>query len=142
MVEVIPEVGQEWIVDLVEIFATTWWAGDRDHAAAAAAIAGADLAVGLVDRDADRLVGVTRVLTDGAFVALILDVVVHPEWRGRGLGALLMEAVLARPELAAVRSIELVCQPDLVPFYRRFGFTDQVGASRLMRRTADPRLAT
>lgn len=30
--------------------------------------------------------------------------------------------------------------PDLMPFYRRWGFTDQVGRSRLMRRTSDPRL--
>jgi predicted GNAT family N-acyltransferase len=51
-----------------------------------------------------------------------------------------MEAMLSRPELARVDSIELVCQPDLVDFYRQFGFTDQVGGSRLMRRTDNPQL--
>jgi len=44
---------------------------------------------------------------------------------------------LQHPQLAGVRSVELVCQPELVPFYRRHGFTDQVGHSRLMRRSAD-----
>ncbi|MEV0808960.1 hypothetical protein [Micromonospora sp. NPDC050200] len=39
-----------------------------------------------------------------------------------------------------MRSFELVCQPDLMPFYWRWGFTEQVGHSGLMRRTADPRL--
>ena len=35
--------------------------------------------------------------------------------------------------------IELVCQPELIDFYRRWGFTDHVGASRLMRRAATDR---
>ncbi|MFI5693207.1 hypothetical protein ACIA58_15275 [Kribbella sp. NPDC051586] len=42
--------------------------------------------------------------------------------------------------LAAVRSLELVCQPELIPFYRRWAFSDQVGASTLMRRSTDTRL--
>ncbi|MEO3925750.1 hypothetical protein ABGB07_18040 [Micromonosporaceae bacterium B7E4] len=40
-----------------------------------------------------------------------------------------------------MRSVELVCQPDLMPFYRRWDFTEQVGRSRLMRRTSDPLLS-
>jgi hypothetical protein len=46
-----------------------------------------------------------------------------------------MDELLKRPELADVESIELVCQPELVGFYRRWGFTDQVGRSLLMRLT-------
>jgi hypothetical protein len=51
-----------------------------------------------------------------------------------------MEAVLAHPHVAGVRSVELVCRPDVVAFYRRWGFTEQVGPSRLMRRTGDTAL--
>jgi hypothetical protein len=54
---------------------------------------------------------------------------------------MLLDAIVGHPRLAAVRSVELVCQPDLVPFYRRWGITEPVGRSRLMRRTADPLLA-
>ena len=32
------------------------------------------------------------------------------------------------------RWFELVCQPDLMPFYRRWGFTERVGGSTLMRK--------
>jgi len=53
---------------------------------------------------------------------------------------MLMDTVVGHPQMATVRSIELVCQPDVMPFYRRWGFTDQVGPSRLMRKTADPLL--
>lgn len=63
-----------------------------------------------------------------------------PDVRGTGLGARLMDELLARPELANVDSIELVCQPELVAFYRRWGFTDSVGRSPLMRRTTNPLL--
>lgn len=96
--------------------------------------------MGLVERQNGRLVGFCRAITDGRFLAVILDVVMEPELRGRGGGQRLMEAMLGRPELAAVDSIELVCQPDLVPFYERFGFTNRVGTSLLMRRTRNPRL--
>ncbi len=46
---------------------------------------------------------------------------------------MLIDAIVKHPRLADVRSVELVCQPDMVPFYR-WGFTDEVGGSRLMRR--------
>lgn len=72
----------------------------------------------------------------------MLDVVVDPAYRGTGLGARLVEELLARPELAHVDSIELVCQPELVGFYRRWGFTDEVGGSLLMRRTMNALLAS
>jgi len=97
-----------------------------------------DLLFALVDRNADRLVGFARVLTDGVYLAVVLDVVVADDCRNNGLGGSLMEAILGHPQVSRVRSIELVCQPDLIAFYRRFGFTDQVGHSRLLRKSADP----
>jgi predicted GNAT family N-acyltransferase len=101
---------------------------------------GSDVVAGLVDRASDQLVGFARAITDGTFLALVLDVIVAPAFRGSGLGARLMDELLARPELADVDSIELVCQPELVAFYRRWGFTDSVGRSLLMRRTSNPML--
>jgi len=95
-------------------------------------LAASDLVFALVDRSADRLAGFARVLTDGAYLALVLDVVVV-EWRGQGLGRTLMDAVVAHPRLAGVKSLELVCQPEMMPFYRRWGFTDDIGPSTLMR---------
>lgn len=122
------------------LFASTWWAGHRDDDDVARLLAGSRLVVGLIDTIDDRLVGFCRAIGDGHVLAVILDVIVHPERRGDGLGDVLMEAMLARPELADVDSVELVCQPDLVSFYRRFGFTDRVGTSLLMRRTSNDRL--
>jgi predicted GNAT family N-acyltransferase len=97
-------------------------------------LAGQDLVFALVHREPKRLVGFARVITDDVYLAVVLDVIVSPAARGSGLGAMLLDAIVGHPRLAAVRSVELVCQPDMVPFYRRWGFTDEVGGSRLMRR--------
>jgi hypothetical protein len=43
-----------------------------------------------------------------------------------------MDAVMAR--LDGIESVELSCQPEMVPFYRRWGFDDRLGGSLLMRR--------
>jgi predicted GNAT family N-acyltransferase len=104
-------------------------------------LAGSDLVIGLVDPTSDRLVGFARAITDHVFTAVVLDVIVDSEYRGTGLGAQLMDELLASSELAEVDSIELICQPELVDFYRRWGFTDSVGRSLLMRRTANPLLS-
>lgn len=125
---------------LQELFDTTWWAADRTEEELRRVVAETDIVCGLTDPRNGRLVAFARVLTDFAAIALLLDVVVIPHLRGQGLGEALMDAVLSEPRLQGVRSIELVCQPDLVDFYQRWGFTTEVGRSLLMRRTEDPTL--
>lgn len=126
------------VPELTGLMRTAWWMSDRTPADVERLLANSDLAFAVLDDD--KLVGFARVLTDYTYVALMLDVIVDESHRGTGVGAVLLDAVVDHPALADVRSLELVCQPDLVPFYRRWGFTDQVGSSRLMRRTADARL--
>ena len=126
---------------LVALFQSAWWTKPRDADAVERMLNGSDLTIGLVDPASDRLIGFARAITDRTFLAVLLDVIVHPDFRESHLGARLMDELLARPELATVDSIELVCQPELVDFYRRWGFTDVVGRSLLMRRTANPLLA-
>jgi ribosomal protein S18 acetylase RimI-like enzyme len=122
---------------VVALFQTSWWTATRTAVAVERMLQGSDVVVGLVDPASDRLVGFARAVTDHTFLAVVLDVIVEPGYRGTGLGARLMDELLGRPELAEVDSIELVCQPELIGFYRRFGFTDAVGRSLLMRRTAN-----
>jgi predicted GNAT family N-acyltransferase len=129
------DIGAVEVEQVVELMASAWWATGRTHADMRAAVAGSDVVVTVVDRVTGRLTGFARVLTDRTFLALILDVVVAPDVRGAGVGSLIMDAVLRHPWVADARSVELVCQPNLVDFYRRWGFTDQVGGSRFMRRT-------
>jgi GNAT superfamily N-acetyltransferase len=136
------EVQPSRIPELTDLMRTAWWMSDRTAAEVARLLEHSDLVTALTHRPTDRLVGFARVLTDYTQIALVLDVIVDESHRGSGAGAALLDAVVNRAELATVRSLELVCQPELIPFYRRWGFTDQVGASTLMRRTSDARLTS
>jgi predicted N-acetyltransferase YhbS len=126
--------------DLLGLYAGEWWTRDRTRADVERMLAATNQVFAAVECSSGSLVGFARVLTDQTYLALILDVIVAHEYRGRGLGRLLMDAVLAEPSLRAVRSVELVCQPEHVGFYGRWGFSTSVGRSGLMRRTADPTL--
>jgi GNAT superfamily N-acetyltransferase len=126
--------------ELVDLFAGEWWTAKRSRGAVDRMLEHTDVVVGLVDRAPNRLIGFARAVTDRTFLALVLDVIVERSYRGRGLGARLVDELLSRPELAEVESVELVCQPELVDFYRRWGFSEKVGRSMLMRRTDNPRL--
>ncbi len=133
-------IDERWIAQLLALYGTAWWSAGHTIDDVRSLLAHSDLVTGLVDEVADRLVAFARVLTDRTYFAMIFDVIVTPEKRGTGLGAEVMKRVLARPELHDVRSIELVCQPDLIGFYEQFGFSTDIGTSLLMRRTSDPRL--
>ncbi|WP_432891320.1 GNAT family N-acetyltransferase [Kribbella sp. CA-245084] len=134
------EVPPSRIQELTDLMRTAWWMSDRSPAEVTRLLEHSDIVT--TASLADRLVGFARVLTDYTHLALVLDVIVDESQRGSGLGAALLDAVVNHPKLADVRSLELVCQPELIPFYRRWGFTDQVGGSTLMRRTADARLTS
>jgi GNAT superfamily N-acetyltransferase len=124
----------ERVDQLLELYGQAWWASDRTADDVRAMLEETDLVFALVDREADRLAGFARVLTDGVYRAFVYDVVVDARYRDRGLGRTLMDAVVAHPRLGRVELIELSCQPELVPFYRRCGFEVATNASTLMRR--------
>ncbi len=66
-------------------------------------------------------VGFGRLLTDYAFRAHLGDVFVHPASRGLGLGAALIQTVLAHPELVTVDRWTLTTA-DSQGLYARYGF--------------------
>lgn len=135
-------VGADRLEQLMQLFAAEWWTADRSPRDVTAMLAASDLVFALIEQPTDQLVGFARVLTDGVYLAVVLDVMVRADARGTGAGRMLLDAVVGHPRLAEVRSVELICQPELVPFYRQWGFTENVGRSRLMRRSSDPALVT
>ncbi|WP_425413540.1 GNAT family N-acetyltransferase [Micromonospora rhizosphaerae] len=56
-----------------------------------------DLVFALVQRSADRLVGFARVLTDGVYLAVVLDVIVASHARDSGVGRMLLDAIVNDP---------------------------------------------
>ncbi len=69
-----------------------------------------------------RLVGFSRATSDHAFNATIWDVVVHPDFQGRGLGKALMQRVIRELRNADISNITLFADPHVVDFYHQLGF--------------------
>ena len=47
-------------------------------------------------RDDEKAIGLARLLWDGGYVAFLSDVIVDPEYQGRGIGRTLVESVISR----------------------------------------------
>jgi ribosomal protein S18 acetylase RimI-like enzyme len=72
--------------------------------------------------DHRRLIGFARATSDHAFNATIWDVVVHPDFQGKGLGKALMKFVLKKLRSEEISNVTLFADPHVVDFYRGIGF--------------------
>lgn len=70
------------------------------------------------------LAGLIRVVGDGHTIVFVQDILVHPQFQRRGIGSVLLQAVLNR--YAGVRQIELFTDdtPETAAFYRSMGFRE------------------
>lgn len=81
-----------------------------------------------VAADGPRIVGAGTLLVErkfirqGGIVGHIEDVAVHPEWQGKGVGKLIVDALIGEARTVGCYKIILDCSADLVTFYGRFGF--------------------
>lgn len=71
--------------------------------------------------DGGRLVGMGRAGTDFTFRAVLWDLIVDPEYAGRGVGSRLVNLFLKHPRLRRVESFWL-STTDKQRFYSKFGF--------------------
>jgi N-acetylglutamate synthase-like GNAT family acetyltransferase len=70
---------------------------------------------------AGRQIAFARVITDRAVFAYLADVFVVPEFRQRGVSKALLRAILAHPDLQALRTFSLGTR-DAHGLYSQFGF--------------------
>jgi len=117
------------------LYQDEWWTRGRTLQDTLAMLGRTDHVFGVCEPSSGRLLAFARVLTDGAFKAFVLDVIVAKDSRGRGLGSRLMRRIVEHPDLQKVKHVELACLPELETFYERLGFTTDVGGIRLMRRS-------
>jgi GNAT superfamily N-acetyltransferase len=130
---VVDRLTEEQKQDLHVMYQGEWWSKDRTLEETHRVVDGSQVCIGLVE-SSGRLVGFTRIITDFVFKALVFDVIVAPGYRGVGVGDRLMSLAVGHERLRGVKSMELYCLPELMPFYQRHGFSDDVGRVRLMRR--------
>ncbi len=105
----------------------TFWAQDRTQEGLQVAIAYSNPVVSVWGRADDlsleeQLIGFARATSDGIYRATIWDVVIHPDYRGQGLGGQLLKTLLAHPQMNRVERIYLMTTHQQA-FYERMGFT-------------------
>lgn len=77
--------------------------------------------------DGNKIVAMARMIGDKGLDYYIKDVVVRPEYQGRGIGRMLIDELLKYINDNGVQGteifVELCAMPDKIPFYERFGFS-------------------
>ncbi len=75
--------------------------------------------------DGETVVGFVNAISDHVLAAYIPLLEVLPDYRRQGIGGELMKRILA--ELRHLYVIDLMCDPELQPFYERFGMNRYSG---------------
>lgn len=96
-----------------------FWAKERSREDLSIAIENSEPVISVWD--AQKLIGFARANSDGIYRATIWDVVVHPDYRGAGLGRKLVETVISHPRMNRVERIYLMTTHQQ-RFYERIGF--------------------
>ncbi|SRR5258708_89112 len=128
-----PQIEQLW-----HMYQAEWWSRGRRIEDVRRAVLHSDLIFAFCDPANGRLAAFARVLTDYVYKAVIFDVIVEGSHRDTGVGRLLLEAITSHPALQFVENLELYCRPELVAFYRKWGFTADLDELCFMRKKQRP----
>lgn len=73
--------------------------------------------------DGDKLAGFLAVVSNGVTDAYIQDVMVRPDYQGKGIGRSLMNRAIERLKADHIYMISVIYgEEELRPFYEKFGF--------------------
>ena len=114
------QVSQSALQQLQELLnESAFWAKDRKLDDLATAIAFSCPVISVWDDLA--LIGFARATSDGIYRACIWDVVIHPKYRGIGLGKSLISTLLEHPRMCHVERVYLTTTYQQA-FYQKMGF--------------------
>ena len=71
----------------------------------------------------DQLIGFGRLISDGIIHALILDLIILPEYQRKGIGKVILEQLVNKCKKHQIRDIQLFSATDKFGFYEKSGFT-------------------
>jgi N-acetylglutamate synthase-like GNAT family acetyltransferase len=121
------EIDIEKIQELFKVGA--FWAQNRRREDLEIAIENSDPVITIWD---DRkTIGFARATSDCIYRATIWDVVIHPDYRGCGLGRKLVETVLTHPRVNRVERVYLMTTHQQ-KFYERIGFKANTSTTMIL----------
>ncbi len=75
--------------------------------------------------DNNKLVGFGRIISDGILHALIVDLIVLPAYRKKGIGSKILTLLVERCKAFHICDIQLFCAKGKVDFYKKHGFDER-----------------
>ncbi|MGB3649618.1 MAG: GNAT family N-acetyltransferase [Rivularia sp. (in: cyanobacteria)] len=118
------------LLQLQELFANgAFWARERNIEDLAEAIANSEPVIAVWNKQ--QLIGFARATSDGVYRATIWDVVIHPDFRGTGLGSKLVETVLSHPRMSKVERVYLMTTHQQ-KFYEKIGFEQNTSTTMVI----------
>ena len=130
---IVHSLSERQVDDLMDMYKHAYWASERKREDVVTMLTETDYLFGVVDEASERLLAFGRVLSDKVFRAIIFDVVVHPELRGKGLARRILDAITSHEELKGVESLLLYCRTDVIELYEKWGFEDMQTDVHLMK---------
>jgi len=104
---------------IMELLKTTHWAAHRTEAQERLAMEHS-CCYGAVCCKTGKQVAFARVVSDYGTTYYLCDVIVAPEWQGKGIGRAMLERIQSDPRFCDLRGI--LVSRDAQNFYGRFGF--------------------
>lgn len=105
--------------DIALLLQATYWANTRTFEQIEKSVRQSSCYGVYVEGD-PRLAGFARVISDYATTYYLCDVVIDPQYRGKGLGTALVSHIEALPEYSGLRGMLLT--RDAHDLYRKFGY--------------------
>ena len=92
-------------------------------------------------KDGERTVGMTRLISDGGYFAILVDVIVLPDYQNRGIGKEMVQRVITHIKSTMKKDYKnytiLTSTPGKESFYEKMGFhhvpNENEGAGMVMR---------
>lgn len=115
--EKLPDKNKYW-----DLFKTTGWNKEYNFSIQDLADAIKNSWYSISIYSSDNLIGFGRVIADGVHHALIVDLIIHPDYQEKGLGSELLERLVNKCKDNNIRDIQLFAAKDKYAFYEKFGF--------------------
>ena len=108
---------------------SAFWAQERKIEELKIAVANSNPVVTIWNHQ--QLIGFARATSDAIYRATIWDVIVHPDYRGLGLGRKLVETILTHPHVNRVERVYLMTTHQQ-SFYKKIGFQENTTTTMIL----------
>jgi len=118
-----------WSEDEIESLykAGGWWKSNYDKSLINPMISGSFVFVVVIDLKNNKTIGMGRVISDGVSDGYIQDLVILPEYRGKGIGKKLVKSLIDYCFSKGLVWIGLIAEPGSEKFYSDLGIKPMKG---------------